>query len=572
MRWLEQALRRTQRRFRLHQILLLILRTLLVLLAVLAASRPLLVGWGRGGDVVLIIDTSMSMGPCEAGPGALARCRQALQDAPLHYEHLVLVAVGREVQILADGEPEQTRQALERLQADDHAGGLDDVLERATQLRTLIGLCRPESRIILVSDFRQDDGSSLSAALQQQVQSVQWWRVGDVHRNTALRQLPTLPDMVAHQAEHLDLQITPTPSTLLMGLDGGAPAPLPPATDEGYRISLPPLAAGVHQIQLRWRHDGLSHHQQLQLPLVVRDPFPVLVVDERNPAPLALALRAAHEHLQVRICHPAQLPDEALPERGLVVLHSPITDATRLHEWLLAGGVLWSDLSILTQCPPLSELVEISPDRRPGGALQAPGSALSAALSRYQVPDCIALTKQPDASDVLLRAGNAPLLIQQAVGPGLLLAETAPLSSNTEFWLQVAAGLWAREQIRTVLRPRWQSLALFQGDPSPRHLELQRQSERQQLPAGAAVDLPPGTWEQLADPQPVVILPDPQELDLQQDPQREGSQAQALPPSQGREWGLPLAIAALLILLLEGALAAHLSRRYAQPLGATGHG
>ncbi|MFW5845362.1 MAG: hypothetical protein ACOCXJ_03965, partial [Planctomycetota bacterium] len=494
--------------------------------------------------------------------------KQALTDSSLHYARLCLVAVSAQrIEVLADGDPSAVRRELPSLQAGQHGGGLDQLTQDTEALATLRELCRSQDRLVLVSDFRQDDGGALAQALRPQVASVAFWQVGSSVANTALRSLPELPDLVAGQQEHLDLHLGPQPETLLAGIGSDALAPLPAQSDGHYRMPIPPLPPGAHQVELHWSHPGLRDWQRLSLPLVSRAPFPALLVSDRNPAHMLLALRSAHEHIQARQLHPTQLPDEVLPERGLLVLHSPISDAQRVADWVRAGGVLWAPLQLLHADPVLTALVPEASGTVPGGSVRSPQPAVAPALARHQVPEVLDVQPSPPAEAVLLHAGQAPLLIRSRVEDGAVLAETARLTSDPDFWLQVAAGLWLRDQVRDLLSPRWQALLLYQGSSSPMDLHLLRSGQERSIPAGAAVELAPGIWQRRDHPQPVAIFPDPVETDLQRAPLRAGELAAALPPSAGSDWGLPLAIAALLVLLAEAGLAAATAGRYALGAG-----
>ena len=86
MRFLDQAMKRNQRRVRMEDLLLLLLRCLVVALLALAFARPVLNGKGEAGmilsgdpiDAVLLVDDSMSMGMSN---GVATRFEQAREGA-----------------------------------------------------------------------------------------------------------------------------------------------------------------------------------------------------------------------------------------------------------------------------------------------------------------------------------------------------------------------------------------------------------------------------------------------------------------------------------------------------------
>ena len=117
MRWLLAAHREASRRWRLTNLLLLLLRCLAVALLALAVARPALPGLGGGAHLVIIVDRSASMGPRGADPGPLAAAQAALARADLPYARWTLVAVGAPGRGGADGTRAgsfQSRRAVQR--------------------------------------------------------------------------------------------------------------------------------------------------------------------------------------------------------------------------------------------------------------------------------------------------------------------------------------------------------------------------------------------------------------------------------------------------------------------------
>jgi hypothetical protein len=77
--------------------------------------------------------------------------------------------------------------------------------------------------------------------------------------------------------------------------------------------------------------------------------------------------------------------------------------------------------------------------------------------------------------------------------------------------------------------------------------------------------LAPGVWTRSNNPS-VIVLPSRSEGQLQQDPPRQAAKtlAEALPERPGSDWGLALAIAALLLAISEGLVAAWAGKKYGQ--------
>ncbi len=331
------------------------------------------------------------------------------------------------------------------------------------------------------------------------------------------------------------------------------------------RVTTPPLSAGEHRLRVRLQDDGLAYDNLLELPVTVRPAVQALVVCE-GPDFLSAALHADEGSLHYASVRPAQFPSEPLPARGLVALRGSITDSVRLRDWVLSGGVLWSALELLDQDPTLRALakdVVSHGGSRAGGDYSVQDQDLNEAMhldGRPTVPD-VAL---PDGAEVLLRAGAAPLVAALPAGRGWLIIELAPLAGGADNSL-VGRGttpLWisrmARRYTARLGAPRyWQA-----GLAAPQSIQLRRGGTAAAVRAGEPLLLPPGAWS--SDDGPVVVLPSISEGQLEK-AQVSGTVATleaALPSRPGIDWGLPLAVAALLIALTEGMVAAWAGRAY----------
>ena len=120
MRWLLAAAQAAQRRYRLTNLLLLLLRCLIILFIALCISRPALPGLGGGDRLVLIIDRTASMGARGNDPGPLAAAKAELSRATFDYRSVVVIGVANDVQQFSAGSPADLRSALGRLEVSDY--------------------------------------------------------------------------------------------------------------------------------------------------------------------------------------------------------------------------------------------------------------------------------------------------------------------------------------------------------------------------------------------------------------------------------------------------------------------
>jgi Aerotolerance regulator N-terminal len=565
MRWLLAAAQAAQRRYRLTNLLLLLLRCLIVLLLALAVSRPTVAGFGGGERLVLIIDRTASMSARGNDPGPLAIAKASLSKAELSYRTVVVVAVSDKVEALASTSPSEAMAAIARLEASELPGGLDHAAggANADSLTALVG---SGADAVLISDFQQDDGELLAALLRPRVRSLARWRVGSPCGNAMITGVERLDDLRPGQPGELVVRLLGAPKAVALSADDGPFLPVSGPPSGGLlRVTTPPLSAGDHRLRVRLEDDGLAYDNILELPVTVRPQVHALVVSEGADF-LSAALHADEGSLTSSSVRPAQFPAEPLPPRGLVALRGTITDSVRLRDWVLSGGVLWSSLELLNLDPTLRELVKdvvSHGGNRAGGDYSVQDQDLNEAMhldGRQTVPD-VAL---PASAEVLLRAGEAPLVVALPVGRGWLIIELAPLAAAADNSL-VGRGttpLWisrmARRYTARLGAPRyWQA-----GLAAPQAIQLRRGGTAVSVRAGEALLLAPGAWS--SDDGAVVVLPSISEGQLEK-AQVAGTVLTleaALPSRPGIDWGLPLAVAALLIALTEGLVAAWAGRAY----------
>jgi len=166
MEFLRRALRRTRRRLFLEDLLLLALRTLAVLLLILALARPgvdpgaLLAGRPAQGEVV-VLDASLSMNHRSGGSSAFERAvdaglaRLADLEGP-RGDRAALVRAGVRAERIAYGDPVEIGAALEELASPD-AGVADLRGALAAARQTAVSLAEEgceQVRVTLWTDFQ----------------------------------------------------------------------------------------------------------------------------------------------------------------------------------------------------------------------------------------------------------------------------------------------------------------------------------------------------------------------------------------------------------------------------------
>lgn len=139
---------------RLRRSLLFLLQLLLVLVLVLLAARPFVERpAGLARDIVLVVDTSASMGATDLAPNRLAAAKQAaldaLRDLPAGGKVSVIEA-GRTARIVAAGSSDlgRIRLAIDSIRATTGPGDLSDALELASELASQSG----DAEVLIATD------------------------------------------------------------------------------------------------------------------------------------------------------------------------------------------------------------------------------------------------------------------------------------------------------------------------------------------------------------------------------------------------------------------------------------
>lgn len=577
MRWLRAAMQRAQRRFRLTNLLLLIMRCLIIALLACALARPSWSVLGRGGQLVLVIDQTASMGARGDDAGPLAAVTAALAGADLP-GRVRVIAVADQVRVVADGGADEARAGLQRLSALPFPGGLD--LDSASGTRRGGGLLThmdAGADVVLISDFQQDDGSSLAAFLHDHVHSVRRWAVGDATANAAIIGLEGIPDPLPNESSEALLQLAGQHlAGIRLAVNGG------PASEagRGKRFAIPPLEAGDHRLVVSIDDGGLTYDDRLEILLKVRGPVPVVIAVDHADY-LAASLLADTRNFAPSTGHqaqilPTQLAGEALPAHGLVALRGRSGDGERLARWVQAGGVLWAPLHVLQEDPALQPLLaglELG-EASSGGPFVSGMRDLDEVFALAALASVPTVSALPAQAKVLLRAGTTPVVIALPAGRGRIVVETAPLSQDPAFTARGATPLWVRRVARRLTAqadiPQWWEA----GRPVPADAAdattLRRAGLAIVVQAGIPLIVEPGAYslsDRGGDGRHVIVTANRDEarIDRAPPPGAGRTLTEALPAATGADWGLPLLLAALALLLGEGAFAAWAGRQYAAP-------
>ena len=252
VRFLERAFVRRDRRRRLRELLLLVLRVAALLLLAVAFARPFLDASGRGRRItVLVVDRSLSL----SAPGQMALARERAREAIASTapdEPIAVVAFDDRAAVVqppASGRP-LVRAALGRIEpttaATRHAAGL------AAAVDVLDGR---EGRVVVVTDLQASGWPEDARAAIPEGVSVEVAAVAPVERNLAVT-------AVGVDAEELAVTIlntgsAPTESEATLEVDGREvgrrPVTLLPGGNE-VRWELPAAESRVAAVSVTDRY------------------------------------------------------------------------------------------------------------------------------------------------------------------------------------------------------------------------------------------------------------------------------------------------------------------------------
>ena len=564
MRWLQNAMQAAQRKYKLTNLLLLLLRCLIVALLALAVSRPHWGLWSEGGDLVVLLDVSASMAADKQGNGPLADACQKLREQGFSQDRVCIISVGKRSQVLCDGNADEAMRTLQQIESDYLPGGLNRALEDEA-LALITANARAHSTVLCVSDFRQDDGSAIVKTLSDSVYQVSRWQVGQQRDNAYVHSINQLPDFVAGQAKQFQLVLNGRSKDIAhVQINGGSASPV--TVQDPLQISLPPLNNGMHTVRVQFEDDGLAFDNTLDLRVHVRGAVPCLVVQQQFGY-IAAAIDAAHQQLEYRNVDPARLHNEPLPKNGIVVLDATIGSPDRLVQWVQKGGVLWCWSDTLSEHPSLNDQltqITINKDASVSGVINSDQNTMLRSLSRVAFNDLPSLKLGADAQNILA-IGEESIAAWQALGDGYVIVCSHRLRANDSFWTQGAAPFWMRATLRDTSARASQPLIHYAGDIVANEMTLIFQDASEQtFAAGSKLDVRPGLATEKSSQRAVVVLPN-QEESLLALPRHDGLARDlkaALPEQLGSDWSLWVLIALGLICLTESLFAGHAGRHY----------
>lgn len=427
-----------QRKTRLEELLLLLLRCLLLALLVLAVSRPFLGDTGSGesgsGEVVLVVDASYSMGTTAHLESRFDAARQQVSAllADLGSGTSVMLVLASESPEVVIGEftPDHglVRETLRGLKPHDAA---NDVQVAAMAVKDLLERrARPETPVYWFSDFTQRD-----------------WEEHGTSSLTAMADLATLSpvtlmpifDGITENCTVIDLELPGgvarlgAPATFTgwvhnqgeqeavdVAVDGlidgviveSTVVTVPAGQRASVRFTGEILEPGLHHATLRIRSDNLAADNARHLVFEARDGIPVLAVIGGEAQPRAdLFLEYALNPLPGGSEHPEALyhihrirPEELLTEdlgmyEVILLVHVPALDrvqADLIEDFVARGG---------------GALFYLGPDTDPAAwneALHRDGSGLLPWPLAADAP--LRQEEADDALELLLTMPGHPLL------------------------------------------------------------------------------------------------------------------------------------------------------------------
>ncbi|KAA3605696.1 MAG: VWA domain-containing protein [Planctomycetota bacterium] len=437
MEFLRLALKRTRKRLFLEDFLLLLLRTLAVLLLILALAKPgadpgsLLAGRSARAEI-LLLDASLSMAHRQGGTSAFERAlafgQESLEQlAPERGDRAALIVAGTTAERTAYGDPAEVLSALqEQDQPGNGEAALASALEMALRSADSLAAEGPEEiRISILSDLQ------LSA----------WDFEGS--EGQAIRRLAE----AGHFVQILDTGFRKRQNTAVLEL----------------RVDPPELSPGEYgQVRARIRHFGEQARSGLRLSLVV-DGVPVhqevldLEAGEEldwnhalalaDPGPRGLELRLAGDSLPTddRRCRilpvrpaprvlligeaaaagePDGIRESILPFLDLGE-GSPVRLEQRLPGRLGSDVLEKVDVVLLADPGPLppSTLAELATFHSRGGGLFLALGPRTGEADHAEVLEALQVPALAIGPVVRLNDGNAKLAIREAQHPALRLFE-----------------------------------------------------------------------------------------------------------------------------------------------------
>jgi hypothetical protein len=591
LRYLERTEREHARRIRSRQLLLLLLRVAAILGVVGAGAGLFVRGNGSAHPptaLAIVLDNSMSSGLVEGDARALDRLKvlalSALADAS-DQDRIWVIRAGEPWLPSAPGGPEEARRMVEEARATAGAGNLTATLARAFELVSASGLQARE--IHLLSDLQASGFSTGTDAPAGEVPVVVWAPSGEPRRNHALASLLVGGGLAPLQGQRYDVTVAAAPPT---GADDTAAVPVRVVLDGVVRsagvlpagasvsLPLPPAQAGWTVGYVEADPDALSADDRRYFAFRSR-PAPsvalagdvgVFVAEAAGVLEAGARLRRAPVREADLVVSASGEALESVGAGGAVLLVPPVdpTLLPTLNRRLQAAGVPW-------------HLERVDGE----GEVALDGTALPEPLEGARVRRWYHLSLNadpPSPTHTLALAGGDAWAVEGTDASGrryLLLASpmdpestSLPVSAAMVRLVDWAAVTWAAAGSGPVERPAGSALS------APRNADAVR------LPSGTEIPLDgtrmvratgdAGIYTFLAGDSAVArqaVNPDAAESDLTPlDPERlesavgpavtavrseGGWERSVFRARQGPDLTRPLVAAALVILLLEAAVA-----------------
>jgi hypothetical protein len=380
MEFLRLAMKRMRRRVLLEDILLLALRTLAVLVAILALAQP---GAERAPDwlarsvhtEILVLDASLSMnhraGGMSSWERSVAMAEKMLDEADgARGARAAVVRAGLRSERLAAGDPLAARLALQQMEpAGSGAADLAGALETALRTAEDLGLGAPP-RVTVFTDLQasawnlaEDEMPALARLLQSGIPVEIVDTGASVRDNVAIIALE-LPAARWFQGEIVDavarLRNFGAATAEFRAeclLDGDPVASedfrLGPGESADWSIPLIPRSAGVRAVEVRLAHDALAEDDARAASFEIVEAMQIALVGELAPRDRPPGVCDAFMNylelgegapLRPRLIAPNALDARALAEADVAVLADPgsisPSAAEALKAFLERGGGL----------------------------------------------------------------------------------------------------------------------------------------------------------------------------------------------------------------------------------------
>jgi hypothetical protein len=382
MEFLQRALRRTRRRILLEDMILLLLRTLAVLLLILALARPssegLPLALGRDARAELIVlDASMSMDFRNEDQStyeralAIAGKRLGELDAGLD-DRAAIIRAGLATERIASGDPNEVQAALRELQRPDAVrGDLTGALLAAIRTVSDLALETGQVRVTILTDLQANlwnQDSSMVTPLEELVAlgcAVELVDCGVPPRNNIAVTALTLSSARLVRGDSCTANVVlrnfgnlPKDVQATLLIDDSPVATrkfsLSALEQRDWNVPLSPMEVGARAVEVRLQHDQLLADDSRTATLTVDDGLQVVLVgQEASPQQAPGVFDALQRYLQLgeqaplrpRAVPVLQLTPADVAEADLLVLADPGTIPPRVVQTLVpfvarGGGLL----------------------------------------------------------------------------------------------------------------------------------------------------------------------------------------------------------------------------------------